>query len=307
MRVATIDIGTNSVLLLVAQSVLGDSMRLDPLAQHATITRLGQGVDRTRRLDPDAVARTLACLQRYAGIVRDLGAERVAVVTTSAARDAAGTDGFLDAAERALGVRPRVISGDDEARLTFLGSVLDLDLAGDIAVQDIGGGSTELVCGSRQPEATRIRSAVSLDIGSVRLTERHLRTDPPRSHEIEALRSEVRVALGGVARPPAGCRWVGIAGTVTTLAAISIGLVEYRGERVHGLSLTIHQVSEIVDRLAELDLSARRKVPGLEPARADVIVAGGVIAYEVLSWAGAEGMVVSDRGVRWGLAMELAV
>jgi exopolyphosphatase / guanosine-5'-triphosphate,3'-diphosphate pyrophosphatase len=306
MRLATIDIGTNSVLLLIADSDGPVHGRIHPLIERATITRLGQGVDRARALHPDAIERTLGCLRDYAQVLTEHQVQALAVVATSATRDAGGAQAFMDEAQRILGVRPVVISGPSEARLSFIGSLSGLQVRGPVAVQDIGGGSTEIVRGTCFDDGPIVDAAVSLDIGSVRLTERYVRTDPPGAEQIQGVREEVKRQLKSLEPVSAGAQWIGIAGTVTTLAAISIGSRDYQGQRVHGSRMTLSAVDQMVEQLAAMTLEQRRNVPGLEPKRADVIVAGAIIASEVLRWAGADQMLVSDRGVRWGAAMQLA-
>jgi exopolyphosphatase/guanosine-5'-triphosphate,3'-diphosphate pyrophosphatase len=308
MRVAAIDIGTNSVLLLVAERRGGE---LVAVVERATITRLGQGVDASRALSDDAVERTLACLERYADEARALGVERLDVVGTSAMRDARGGERFRARAAALLGVEPRVISGDEEARLTFEGAISGLGLADDAcAVFDVGGGSTEIIAGPGG-------GAVSLDVGSVRLTERHVRSDPPAPGELEAARADARAALAtlpeGLTRRARALPLVGVAGTVTTLVAVARGIVPYDGARVHGARLTRAELDAARGALASRTLAERRALPGLEPARADVIVAGAVLVGEIVAWARGEGsvrgevaLVASDRGVRWGLAQRLA-
>jgi exopolyphosphatase/guanosine-5'-triphosphate,3'-diphosphate pyrophosphatase len=306
MRVATIDIGTNTVLLLVAER--GPDGALVPVAERATITRLGEGVDRTRALAPEAIARTRACLEDYARVVHDAGATRVAVVGTSAMRDASGGDAVRACVRELLGVEARVISGREEARLTFRGALsgLPVDAREDVAVFDIGGGSTEVVLGRLEAALPRIAFAESFDVGSVRLTERHVAHDPPTAEEMRQVESAARDAFASVPSLPRGRAPVGIAGTMTTLAAVALGLEPYDGARVHGFTMTREELDRVVAQLAELDVEARRRVRGMEPKRADVIVAGGAIARVLLEHWGAPAVVVSDRGVRWGLADELS-
>jgi exopolyphosphatase / guanosine-5'-triphosphate,3'-diphosphate pyrophosphatase len=322
-RVAAIDIGTNSVLLLVADARDG---ALVPVLERAEITRLGRGVDATRALGPDAVERTLACLASYAGEIERVGAARVGAVGTSAMRDARGGEGFRARAAALLGVEPQVISGDEEAALTFAGALSGLDLAGldggsapkppsPVLVFDLGGGSTELIRGAAGVIGT-VERAVSLDVGSVRLTERHIRSDPPTADEIEAVRRDIRAALAslgtgwvsgaGPAPLSSPAPLVGVAGTVTTLAAYMLGVAPYDGARVHGARLSAASLTDAVGRLARKPLAERRGVPAIDPRRADVIVAGGILVEEILAWAGADELWVSDRGVRWGLAKRLA-
>jgi exopolyphosphatase/guanosine-5'-triphosphate,3'-diphosphate pyrophosphatase len=296
-RWAAIDLGTNSVLLTIAEF---DGFTLAPLLERATITRLGQGVDRTRRLDQAARARTLACLVDYAEDVENYGVSELVVVGTSALRDADGAAAFLAEATRVLGVRPQIISGDEEARLTFEGALSGLEIAGRVAVVDIGGGSTEFTIGERAATA-ELEFAESVDIGSVRLFERHIRSDPPRRGELDALRHDARSAIEQVRKPKAPVQLVGVAGTVTTLAAIKLGLDAYDPRRVHGSRLSAEDILELSAKLSALTLVGRRKLRGLEPARADVIVAGALLLGEALRWAGADELTVSDRGVRWGV------
>jgi exopolyphosphatase/guanosine-5'-triphosphate,3'-diphosphate pyrophosphatase len=302
MRVACVDIGTNSVLLLVAEQAPGGEVRA--VVERATITRLGQGVDATGELAPEARARTLRCLESYAEEARRLGASRVLAVGTSAMRDARGGADFAREAAALLGEAPRVISGGEEARLTFRGALSGLRLPpGPALVFDVGGGSTELIVGEVSGGSPCIERAASLDVGSVRLTERHLRSDPPLPSEVEALRVEVDRLL--TAFPPApGASLVGVAGTVTTLAAVARGVVPYDGARVHGLDLAASEVESLTHRLASLPVAERRELPGLEPKRADVIAAGALLVERLIRWAGGPRLLVSDRGVRWGLALE---
>jgi exopolyphosphatase/guanosine-5'-triphosphate,3'-diphosphate pyrophosphatase len=303
MRVATIDIGTNSVLLLVAESEGG---ALRPVLERATVTRLGEGVDRNRRLLDAACERTLACLTEYASELRRLNVSRVEAVGTSAMRDAAGGQAFSARAAQILGVAPRVIDGNEEARLTFGGALSGLRQAGKVTVFDIGGGSTEIVVGSSSASARQIVAAVSLNIGSVRLFERHVQSDPPTAEEMRKVERDIALALADAPKPEADAALVGVAGTVTQLAALELELTRYDATRVHGHTLTRSAVERLATRLASMNLAQRRAMTGMEPARADVLIVGSAIARAVLEWSGAAELVVSDRGVRWGLAEELA-
>ncbi len=300
-RVAAIDIGTNTVLLLIAERSAHAPVAVE---EHATITRLGEGVDRTRRLNADAAARTLACLRTYAAAMQGAAVSRVAVVGTSALRDAEGAHDFLDAAERILGERPRVIAGKEEAALSFVGTLSGLPISGPVTVFDIGGGSTEIIFGEARAPSYAVDAAYSLDVGSVRLLERHLHDDPPTAEQLEQVRSDIRTALATL--PPASPgRVVGVAGTVTTLAAIEAELEPYDGAVVHGSVLSRPRVTTLAARLAALPSAERRALRGLDVKRADVIVSGALIACEVLEWCDAGELVVSDRGVRWGLVHRL--
>ncbi|MDB4941816.1 MAG: Exopolyphosphatase [Labilithrix sp.] len=304
MRVAAIDIGTNTVLLLVAERAPDGT--LVAVEEHATITRLGQGVDRTRTLAPEAIARTNACLDTYADVVKRLGAARVAVVGTSAMRDAGGGEAVRDHVKARFGVDARTISGDEEARLTFAGALSGLTVPGEgrVVVFDIGGGSTEVVDGDRRTRA--VSYAHSYDVGSVRLTERHVRSDPPSEAERAAVTAAARETFASIPDAARGLPVVGIAGTVTTLTAVALEMTTYDGARVHGHTLRTRDLADVVERLARLPLEERKKAPGLDPKRADVIVAGGLVALALLERLGASELTVSDRGVRWGLAEELS-
>lgn len=305
MRVASLDIGTNSVLLLIAERDQQGTIR--PLLERATITRLGEGVDRTRELLPAATERTLGCLRDYAVELTRFGVERVAAVGTSALRDARGGAEFSALAASVLGVMPEIISGPREAELTFAGSLAGLDLARerDISVFDVGGGSTEIVSGRLDASGrAHIASAVSLDVGSVRLFERHVRTDPPTAAELDAVKRDVDRAL---AAAPSVSRdyLIGVAGTVTTLASVALELESYDSAIVHGHVLTSGAVAEVAQKLTATPLETRKTLRGMEPRRADVIVTGAVLVERVLAWSGVPQIIVSDRGVRWGLAAEL--
>jgi exopolyphosphatase/guanosine-5'-triphosphate,3'-diphosphate pyrophosphatase len=308
-RVAAIDVGTNTVLLLVAERRAGG---IAPLAERAEITRLGRGVDASGRLDPAAIAETVRVLAAYAAEARALGAREIACVATSAARDAANGAEFFEAARAAAGLVPEVISGDEEARLVWRSAWRDFGPqgggrtpAGPLSVLDVGGGSTELSWGDGAAPAGRR----SLQVGAVRLTERHVREDPISPATLETLRGAARAALAplraldGVAGLAAG-RLVGVAGTVTTLAAVVQALPAYDAARVHGSTLSLGEIERLVARLAALTVARRAVLPGMEPKRADVIVAGGVVVAEALRLLGLDRLTVSDRGVRWGLVYD---
>jgi exopolyphosphatase/guanosine-5'-triphosphate,3'-diphosphate pyrophosphatase len=301
MRVATIDIGTNTVLLLIAER--GPTGALVAVREEATITRLGEGVDVARKLKPEAIARTNACLAGYAALCREAGVAKSAIVGTSAMRDAGGGDEVRACVLEHFGVEARTISGEEEARLTFRGALSGMEgVDGDVVVFDIGGGSTEVVAG----RAGDIGWSHSYDVGSVRLTERHVPSDPPTHGELDALRAAIAKSFATIPTLARSSPPVGIAGTVTTLAAVSMGLSPYDGARVHGFSMTKALLEKVVRDLAGMPLEERKRVRGLEPKRADVIVAGGFITLGVLDALHADALRVSDRGVRWGLAEEIA-
>jgi exopolyphosphatase/guanosine-5'-triphosphate,3'-diphosphate pyrophosphatase len=309
MRVATIDIGTNSVLLLVAERRNGAVV---PVLERATITRLGRGVDKTRVFDPAAVEATLACLAAYAEEIRGAGVTRVDVVGTSAMRDARGGEDFRDRAAALLGVAPRIISGHEEAELTFAGALSGLEIEGPALVFDLGGGSTELIRGEVRAGVSTLASALSIDVGSVRLTERCLPSDPPSTAEIAEVRRTTRAlldaALVTLGAPETAAQLVGVAGTVTTLAAFALGVAPYDPSRIHGARISAETIARSVHDLAALTVAQRRALPTIDPKRADVIVAGAVITDEILTWSRPftrGDLLVSDRGVRWGLAARL--
>jgi len=298
-RLAAIDVGTNTVLLLVAEERGG---ALVVVRERAEITRLGKGVDATGRLDPAAIARTVAVLADYAREARALGAAEIACVATSAARDAANGAEFFEAAQAAAGLAPEIIGGDEEARLVYASAWRDFGgpSAGPLAVLDVGGGSTEFTFGDGPAPAGR----VSLQVGAVRLTERHVHSDPITPADLAALVAGARAALApiaGLAARARAARLVGIAGTVTTLAAVDQALPAYDAERVHGSTLSLARVDALTARLAALGVAARAALPGMEPKRADVILGGAVVVGEAMRLGGFDRLTVSDRGVRWGL------
>jgi exopolyphosphatase/guanosine-5'-triphosphate,3'-diphosphate pyrophosphatase len=297
-RVGAIDVGTNSVLLLIAEGP-ADGPRA--VLERSAVTRLGEGVDRSGRLSAEAMRRTALCLAGYAALLREYEVGSVDVVCTSAARDAENGAEFLELARQALGATPRIIAGAEEARLTFHGALTGLSAEGEVTVFDVGGGSTEIIHGTLRGPVGEVNEVASLDVGSVRLTERHLVQDPPTPGGLAAVRADVLSALRAV-RPRPTNALVGVAGTLTTLAAIDQELPTYDPIRIHGATLLRSSVERMLARLAALPVAERRGVPGLDPARADVIVAGAVLVLAVLEWAGADRLRVSDRGVRWGLA-----
>jgi exopolyphosphatase/guanosine-5'-triphosphate,3'-diphosphate pyrophosphatase len=284
---AAIDIGTNSVRLLVRD---GDR----ELDRRVVITRLGQGVDAAGRLSGDAVERTLACLRDFRSAMDVEGVDRVRVVATSAARDAANRDEFFDAVAGIVGVRPDLIAGDEEGRLSFSGATVGLDPAeGPFLVVDIGGGSTEMSVGTTAVEGVR-----SLDIGSVRLTESELHHDPPQPEELTNALGIVSDHLDDVLRElPAVAdvrTIVGVAGTITTIAAIELGLTTYDRTKVHHFRLTREAAEDVFRTLATEPLSARVHNPGLQPERADIVVGGCVILVGLLRKLGHRSLLVSE-------------
>lgn len=300
LRVAAIDVGTNTTRLLVAEERVGGFRALE---RRMTVTRLGQGVDERRRLDLDALKRTLLTVADYAATCGELSVERVRVTGTSALRDAANREDFFQGVRTLIGSDPELLSGEAEARATFLGAVSDL--AGDEAmlVVDIGGGSTEFIFG--RAEAERL---ASVDIGAVRMLEKHIGSDPPGEVELEALRTEVKEALADIHRElavPSGTRLVGVAGTVTQLAALKTGLPVYDPDVTHHLVMSHGDVRLLAKRLAGLTVPQRKRIKGLEPGRADVIVPGSEILLAVMETFDAPEVLVSEKDILDGLVLEM--
>ncbi|MGV9688115.1 Ppx/GppA phosphatase family protein [Streptomyces sp. NPDC003444] len=302
-RVAGIDCGTNSIRLLVAD-VHPETGELVELDRRMTIVRLGQGVDRTGRLAPEALERTFAACREYAAVIRELGAERIRFVATSASRDAENRDDFVRGVVEILGVEPEVITGDQEAAFSFAGATGELPGTETYLVVDIGGGSTEFVTGTDHVQAAR-----SVDIGCVRLTERHVRHDPPTAEEAEAIRADVRAALdlaAGAVPIDTADVLVGLAGSVTTVAAIALGLPEYDSEKVHHSRISAEQVAEVTERLLASTHDERAAIPVIHPGRVDVIVAGALVLREIVERVGAREVVVSEHDILDGIALSVA-
>ncbi|MFI8291737.1 exopolyphosphatase [Streptomyces sp. NPDC085614] len=302
-RVAGIDCGTNSIRLLVAD-VHPETGELVELDRRMTIVRLGQGVDRTGRLAPEALERTFAACRAYAEVIRELGAEKVRFVATSASRDAENRDEFVAGVQDILGVEPEVITGDQEAEFSFTGATGELSGTEKYLVVDIGGGSTEFVVGNRHVEAAR-----SVDIGCVRLTERHVRSDPPAAAEVDAIRTDVRAALALAEETvpvAAAGTLVGLAGSVTTVAAIALGLEEYDSERIHHSRISRDQVAAVVERLLASTHDERAAIPVIHPGRVDVIAAGALVLLEIMERTGAREVVVSEHDILDGIALSVA-
>jgi exopolyphosphatase/guanosine-5'-triphosphate,3'-diphosphate pyrophosphatase len=301
VRVAAIDVGTNSTRLLVAEEAAPGGFR--PVERRLTITRLGQGVEERRVLAPEALRRTFATIADYAATCGELGVERIRVTGTSAVRDAHNREEFFEGVRRLTGAEPELLSGEDEARATFLGTLSDLDEAGPVLVVDIGGGSTELVMGEAEP-----KHLVSLDIGCVRMHEKHLLSDPPSADELAALRADVADHLEPALeelRVPPGARMIGVAGTVTQLAALKIGLLVYDPDVTHHMVLSHGDVRLMAKRLGSIRYAQRRETPGLEPGRADVIVAGAEILLVIMETFDAAEVLVSEKDILDGLVLQL--
>ena len=285
-RVAGIDCGTNSIRLLVAD--VDDQGRLTDLDRRMEVVRLGQGVDRTGRIAPEALERTLEAARRYAAICEELGADRIRFVATSATRDAENRADFVAGVRDALGVEPEVIDGSEEAALSFRGatSVLAGKHPGPFLVVDIGGGSTEVVLGT-----TSVVASHSMDVGCVRLTERHLHSDPPTSEEIAAASADVVAAIDAAARDvPFGraATLVGLAGSVTTVAARVLDLDHYDPRAIDGAVLPVDKVLAACRELLTMSRAKRERLPFMHPGRVDVIGAGALVWSDVVSRVRAE-------------------
>jgi len=305
-RLAAVDIGTNSVRLLVADvEGTGRGATLVPVERRMRITRLGQGVDKARTLAPEAIERSVTVLREYRQVIDDLGATKVRATATSAARDSSNREAFFVPATKALGVEPELLSGADEARLSFLGATAGLTAPSPYLVVDIGGGSTEFALGTTEPEAL-----CSIDVGCVRITEQFLTSDPPTPEELSGAVSVVRDYLADVEREVPGARaartLVGLAGTVTTIAAIELGLPEYDSAALHHFRLSKVAAEEVFRTLALESLEQRRHNPGLEPERVDVIVGGAVVLVAILRAFGFDEMLVSEADILDGLVRSLA-
>ncbi|MET7829820.1 Ppx/GppA phosphatase family protein [Streptomyces sp. NPDC005386] len=311
-RVAAIDCGTNSIRLLVADAdpETGELVDLD---RRMTIVRLGQGVDRTGRLAPEALERTFAACREYAAVIKEHGAERLRFVATSASRDAENRDDFVRGVLDILGVEPEVISGDQEAEFSFTGATLELkgsdDLAKPYLVVDIGGGSTEFVVG-----ADTVRAARSVDVGCVRMTERHLVhdggvTDPPTAEQVAAMRADIEAALDLAAEtvPLREARTlVGLAGSVTTVSAIAQELPAYDPAAIHHSRIPVERVREITEWLLRSTHAERVAVPSMHPGRVDVIGAGALVLLSIMERTGAREVVVSEHDILDGIAWSVA-
>jgi exopolyphosphatase / guanosine-5'-triphosphate,3'-diphosphate pyrophosphatase len=295
MRVGAVDMGTNSTRLLVADVETG---RVTEVVRRLAITRLGEGVDETHELAPAAIERVHAVLDRYARESTELGAERVLAVATSAVRDADNGTAFLDGLVTRYGWTTRLLSGEEEAETTFAGVTSGRSLTTETLLVDIGGGSTELLVGG----PGGVTCSTSLQAGCVRLTERFLTTDPPTAAQLEAAAAQVRGLLPALAVESA----IGVAGTITTVAAIDLGLQEYDPTRIHGHRISRAAAERVLDELGALPLERRAQVAGLEPARAPVIVGGLVALREIMAHYGLAEIEVSERDILHGTALAAA-
>ncbi|MFG2889684.1 exopolyphosphatase [Streptomyces sp. NPDC048248] len=311
-RVAAIDCGTNSIRLLVAD-VDPATGELKDLDRRMQIVRLGQGVDRTGRLAPEALERTFAACREYAAVIKGLGAERLRFVATSASRDADNRADFVRGVVDILGVEPEVITGDQEAEFSFNGATKELagrdDVEPPYLVVDIGGGSTEFVLGSAS-----VRAARSVDVGCVRMTERHLLrdgeiSDPPSPGDITAMKTDIAAALDRAEETVPlreATTLVGLAGSVTTVAAIALGLDHYDSEAIHHARIPLAKVREITGDLLTSTHAERAASPVMHPGRVDVIAAGALVLLSIMERVGAEEVVVSEHDILDGIAWSVA-
>jgi exopolyphosphatase/guanosine-5'-triphosphate,3'-diphosphate pyrophosphatase len=301
MRLGVIDVGTNSVRVLVADHDEGALVTVD---RDLVITRLGEGVDRDRRLGAEPLRRTVDAIASYVRRCHEAGVELLSVAATSAVRDASNREQFIDVVREATGLQPVVLTGEDEARYGFAGAAGDLSGDRTICVVDIGGGSTEFILGRGEAERW-----ISIDIGSVRLTERHVRSDPPSEEDLDRIEKDAQAHLGdveSVVQPTDAEILVGLAGTITTAAAIALGLPRYDRDAIHHARLSRRRVAEIRTQLGAMTSEQRRKLPAMPRGREDVIVAGIVILECVMARFGFEECLVSEADILDGLALALA-
>jgi exopolyphosphatase/guanosine-5'-triphosphate,3'-diphosphate pyrophosphatase len=301
VRVAAVDCGTNSIRLLVADVHPGGKADVH---REMRIVRLGQGVDRTGVLAPEALERTRLAVVDYAATCRELGVERTRFVATSATRDASNRNVFTALVRDALGVEPEVVSGDEEAALSFLGATTGLEAEGPFLVMDIGGGSTELVVGDEKVEA-----ALSMDVGCVRLTERHLHDDPPTAAQVAAARADVESALDEAERvlPLAQARTaIGLAGSVTTVAALALELPAYQAELIHLSRISAPEVREVTQALLAMTREERAALPVMHPGRVDIIGGGALVLLTIVERFGLEEVLVSEADILDGIALSVS-
>ena len=306
-RVAAIDCGTNSIRLLIAD-IGQDPTRLVDVVRRMEIVRLGEGIDKAGRFAAEALGRTFAAVDDYAAEIRHHGAGRVRFVATSATRDAANRSVFIDGVKDRLGVSPEVVSGDEEAALSFVGATRDLGAVVGGArhlVVDIGGGSTEFVMGYPQ---TGIDGVASVDVGCVRMAERHFRNDPPFPAEVAAARDDIDAAIRRVALTLPLRRaetLLGLAGSVTTVAALALGMWEYDPQRIHHARITAADIHRVCEELLYSTHEKRAANPAIHPGRLDVIAAGALILSAVVAYTGVPEVLVSEHDILDGIAWSL--
>ncbi len=296
-RVAVIDVGTNSARLLVADVVGG---RVSPVERRSTVTRLGRGVDLSGRLSAEAIEDACAAIGEYVAVLRELGAETVDTIATSAVRDSENGGAFVAELRERFALPARVLDGEEEARLTYLGATSESLPSEPTLVVDIGGGSTELVVGS----GSEISFHDSLQVGVVRHTERHIASDPPTAGELEALATDVRTLIeSSLGSGVTATHGIAVAGTPTSLAAVEMKLEPYDPSRVHGHVLALPSIQRMLSRLASAPLAERVEIPGLHPDRAPTIVAGVVVLVETMRAFGLEEITVSEHDILYGTAL----
>ncbi|HSS32618.1 MAG TPA: Ppx/GppA phosphatase family protein [Solirubrobacterales bacterium] len=299
-RVAAIDVGTNSSRLLVADVAAG---RVTPIERRSRVTRLGRGVDLSGRLSAEAIEDVCGAIGEYVELIRELGVERVDAIATSAVRDAENGSAFIAELRERFALSARVLDGEEEARLTYLGATSEHVPVEPTLVIDIGGGSTELIVGS----GTEIAFHTSLQVGVVRHSERHIASDPPTAIELEALAGDVRTQIeAAIAGAPAAAEGIAVAGTPTSLAAVEMKLVPYDPARVHGHVLSLPAIQRMLSQLASAPLAERIEIPGLHPDRAPTIVAGVVVLVETMRAFGLNRIAVSEHDILYGAALAAA-
>jgi exopolyphosphatase/guanosine-5'-triphosphate,3'-diphosphate pyrophosphatase len=302
VRVAVIDCGTNAIRLLIADV---DAVGVHDLHRTMRTVRLGEGVDHTGEFSAAALDRTFAACREYADLIAAAGVERLRFVATSASRDVKNREAFVDGVLDILEVKPEVISGQEEATLSFTGALMGLPhVDRPVLVVDIGGGSTEFVYGDTTPEAI-----ASVDMGCVRMTERHIRSDPPAELEMDQVRTDVDRMIEEAGRhvPLRRARsLVGLAGSVTTVAAMALDLPTYDAERIHGSVISRDDVERVAHLLAEMSSEQRAELPFMHPGRVDVIVSGAAILAAIMAATKADAVVVSEHDILDGMAAALA-
>ncbi len=301
MIVCAIDIGTNSVRTLVADIFCAGSVVA--LHRDGIITRLGQDLDRTGLLKPEAMQRTIEALEKFVAKAEQYKAEAFKIVATSAARDASNAEKFLDEIKRCTGKDAKIVTGAEEAEYIYKGVSCGLEIGDKAAlIIDIGGGSTEFIFHAEQ----RPIRTFSADIGAVRLTEMFISNDPPKSHELETLTDFTIPTIQSIVdqlNNILGCELLGVGGTITTIPAIIMNMGKYDGDRIHNYILSKEEIEKVFQRLAKLNLDERKEVKGLEPKRADIIIAGILILKAILDVTRSNSIRVSDRGILYGLAL----
>lgn len=296
-----VDVGTNSTRLLVADVAGG---RVSPVERRSTVTRLGRGVDLSGHLSSEAIEDVCAAIGDYVGLIQELGAETVDVIATSAVRDADNGSAFVAELRERFALSARVLDGEEEARLTYLGATSEAAPSEPTLVVDIGGGSTELIVGTGE----EISFHDSLQLGVVRHTERHITSDPPTAGEMEALAADVRSHIeSSVDEGVKATQGIAVAGTPTSLAAVEMELEPYDPTRVHGHVLALPSIQRMLSRLASVPLAERVEIPGLHPDRAPTIVAGVVILVETMRTFELEEITVSEHDILYGTALRAAV